>query len=86
MMYNLKTGGILKQISGVIVGYFTAISDRETAYGMSSAEIIREAVASYRYPVCFGFPAGHELPNRPLIMGSRIVLNVSDNYVNIETL
>lgn len=86
MMYNLKTGGILKQISGVIVGYFTAISDRETAYGMSSAEIIREAVASYRYPVCFGFPAGHELPNRPFIMGSRIVLNVSDNYVNIEIL
>ena len=86
MMYNLKTGGILKQISGLIVGYFTAISDRETAYGMSSAEIIREAVASYRYPVCFGFPAGHELPNRPLIMGSRIVLNVSDNYVNIEIL
>jgi len=85
MMYNLKTGGILEQISGLIVGYFTSITDRETPFGKTSAEIIREAVASYRYPVCFGFPAGHELPNRPLIMGSRILLEVSDNSVKIQS-
>ena len=86
MMYNLKTGGILEQISGLIVGYFTAITDRETPFGKFSAAINREAVAPYRYPVCFGFPAGHELPNRPLILGSRILLDVSDKAVNIENM
>ena len=86
MMYNLKMGGILAKISGLVVGYFTSITDRETAFGKTSAQIIREAVDSYRYPVCFGFPAGHELPNQPLILGSRINLNVSDNEVKIEIL
>ena len=85
MMNNLKTGHILEKISGLIVGYFTAITDGEAPFGKTSAEIIREAVDSYRYPVCFGFPAGHELPNMPLIMGSRILLNVSDNEVKIQT-
>ena len=41
-------------------------------------EIIREAVAGYGYPVVFGFPAGHELPNLPLLMGGRIRLEVTD--------
>ena len=84
MMLNLKTGGILSEISGLIVGYFTAITDRETPFGKTSSEIIAEAVDSYRYPVCFGFPAGHELPNFPLIMGGRILLNVADKEVNIK--
>ena len=83
MMLNLKTAKILEKISGLIVGYFTAITDRETPFGKTSSEIIAEAVAQYRYPVCFGFPAGHELPNQPLILGSRILFNVSDKEVNI---
>jgi len=85
MIYNLKAGHLLEKISGLIVGYFTAITDGEAPFGKTSAEIIREAVDSYRYPVCFGFPAGHELPNMPLIMGSRILLNVSDKEVKIQT-
>jgi muramoyltetrapeptide carboxypeptidase len=84
MMLNLKTGGILAKISGLIVGYFTAITDRETPFGKTSAEIISEAVSAYHYPVCFGFPAGHELPNSPLIMGSRILLDVSNKEVKIN--
>lgn len=85
MMQNLRTGNVLEKISGLIVGYFTAITDGETPFDKTSAEIIREAVEPYRYPVCFGFPAGHELPNMPLILGSRILLNVSDNEVKIQT-
>ena len=84
MMLNLKTGGILAKISGLIVGYFTAITDRESPFGKTSAEIISEAVSAYRYPVCFGFPAGHELPNSPLILGSRILLDVSNKEVKIN--
>ncbi len=86
MMLNLKTARILEKISGLIVGYFTAITDRETSFGKTTSEIIAEVVAPYRFPVCFGFPAGHELPNIPLIMGSKILLDVSENEVNIQTL
>ena len=85
MMRNLKTGKILEKISGLIIGYFTAITDRETPYGKSSSMIIREAVETYQYPVIFGFPSGHELPNIPLILGSKIQLKVTKEEVVIQT-
>lgn len=86
MMMNLKAGRVLEQISGLVAGYFTGIKDGEPPFGKTSFEIIKEAVAPYRYPVVFGFPAGHELPNYPLLLGSRISLNVSDDQVIIKTL
>ncbi|MCX6229183.1 MAG: LD-carboxypeptidase [Bacteroidia bacterium] len=86
MMLNLKTGGILKNLSGLIVGYFTAITDGEAPFEKSSEEIIREAVADYGYPVAFGFPAGHELPNKPLLLGGKVELKVSSDQVVVKML
>ena len=77
MLRNLQAGGILDQISGLIVGYFTSMKDGGTPYGQTSYQIIREAVAPYPFPVVFGFPAGHQLPNLPLLMGNTIALDVS---------
>ena len=77
MMQNLKAGGILEQLSGLIVGYFTGMKDGGTPFAKTSYEIISEAVAPYPYPVVFGFPAGHELPNHPLLIGGTITLDVS---------
>jgi muramoyltetrapeptide carboxypeptidase len=77
MMQNLKAGGVLETISGLIVGHFTGIKDGAAPYGKTALEIIREAVDPYDYPVVFGFPAGHELPNHPLLMGGRTALKVS---------
>jgi len=86
MIQNLKAGGILEKISGLVAGYFTGIKDGETPYGQTTYEIIKEAVAPYRYPVIFGFPSGHELPNYPLLMGGRVSLNVTENKVTFKTL
>jgi muramoyltetrapeptide carboxypeptidase len=77
MLRNLEAGGILSQLSGLIVGHFTGMRDGATPYGRSAFEIISESVAPYDYPVVFGFPAGHELPNQPLLMGGRVALDVS---------
>ena len=84
MMQNLKAGGILGNLSGMIVGYFTGMKDGETPYGRTAFEIISEAVAPYDYPVVFGFPAGHELPSYPLLMGGRISMDVSGGSVLIR--
>ena len=86
MMINLKSGRVLEKISGLIVGHFTDIKDGETPYGKNAYEIIREAVDEYRYPLIFNFPAGHQLPNWPLLMGSRIGLKVSGKEVNIKSI
>ncbi len=84
MMQNLKAGGVLEEISGLIVGYFTTMNDGAAAYGKTVLEIIREVVEPYDYPVVFGFPAGHELPNQPLLMGGKVSLEVSGNGVLIR--
>lgn len=84
MMGNLKTGGILERLSGLIVGHFTGMRNGGTPYGSTACEIIREAVEPYHYPVVFGFPAGHEMPNHPLLMGSRISLKVADAGVQVR--
>jgi muramoyltetrapeptide carboxypeptidase len=86
MMLNLKTGGVLKNLSGLIVGYFTAITDGEAPFEKSSEEIIKEAVSDYGYPVLFGFPAGHELPNKPLLLGGNISLKVTSEQVTVNML
>lgn len=84
MMMNLKYGGALSKLSGLVVGYFTDTKIPVTPFGLTAYEIIHEAVAEYNFPVVFGFPAGHELPNFPLMMGRTITLDVSDTTVVIE--
>jgi muramoyltetrapeptide carboxypeptidase len=85
MMLNLKAGKILEKISGLIVGYFTDMKEGEAAFGKNAFEIIREAAEKYHYPILFNFPAGHELPNWPLVMGARVKLNVTDDKVTLSS-
>lgn len=84
MMQNLKAGGVLGRISGLLVGHFTKMRDGQIPFGKNACEIIREAVEPWEYPVAFGFPAGHELPNDPMLMGGGIALNVSHNAVEVK--
>jgi muramoyltetrapeptide carboxypeptidase len=84
MMMNLKYGGGLSKLSGLIVGYFTDTKTSNTPFGKSANEIIRDAVEGFDFPVVFGFPAGHELPNYPLIMGSGISLEVMEETVLVK--
>lgn len=78
MMMNLRFGGVLSRLAGLIVGYFTDTKTNETPFGLTACEIIRQAVEGYPYPVVFGFPAGHEIPNCPLLMGGTAELEVTE--------
>jgi muramoyltetrapeptide carboxypeptidase len=79
MMMNLKRSGKLKNLAGLIVGGMTDMHDNTIPFGSSASEIIHNTVANYSYPVCFGFPAGHQDENLALIMGRRVSLKVSMN-------
>ena len=76
MMQNLRLGRVLERLSGLVVGQFTEMKDGATPYGTDAYGIIAEAVGGYGYPVWFGFPAGHDHPNRPLLLGARVNLSV----------
>ncbi|MDD2611166.1 MAG: LD-carboxypeptidase [Bacteroidales bacterium] len=89
MMHNLKFGGILKNLSGLIVGQFTDYEE-DPLFGKTVYEIIADAVSEYSYPVCFDFPTGHTDQNLPLMTGSSVNLKVNAdgaklNYINKST-
>jgi muramoyltetrapeptide carboxypeptidase len=41
-------------------------------------------VAEYDYPVCFGFPAGHIIDNRALILGGNYTLDISGSFTQLN--
>ncbi|MCB0431295.1 MAG: LD-carboxypeptidase [Flavobacteriales bacterium] len=78
MMVNLRRSGKLQGLAGLVVGGCTDMKDNQVPFGKTAEEIISDAVSSYGYPVCFGFPAGHVAENMPLIMGRKVFLEVDD--------
>jgi muramoyltetrapeptide carboxypeptidase len=85
MMHNLKLGGILSGISGLIVGNFSDYEE-DPLFGKTVREIIADSVSEYEYPVCFDFPVGHEGRNLPMICGATVSLDVSMEGVRLQFL
>lgn len=81
MMWNLKLGGKLDQLKGLIIGGFSDMHDNTVPFGMDAYQIISEAVKEYSYPVCFNFPFGHIDDNRAMILGKEAHLKVGENEV-----
>ena len=84
MMYQLDRSGKLEKLAGLIVGSFSEIKDTERPFGKSAYQIIRDIVAKYKFPVCFGFPVGHTRENYALVEGVGYKLRVSKNKVSLE--
>ena len=70
MMMALKRSGILKNLSGMIVGGMTDMKDNAVPYGQTAEEIIRHHVVDMGIPVIFDFPAGHTPKNACFFMGA----------------
>ncbi|NOQ25952.1 MAG: LD-carboxypeptidase [Bacteroidales bacterium] len=81
MMMNMKYGGKLENLKGLIVGGMTDMNDNQIPFGKSAYEIIRDAVAEYNFPVCFNFPIGHIKNNYALIFGAQVELEVGKEKV-----
>jgi muramoyltetrapeptide carboxypeptidase len=81
MMLQLKRCGKLKNLAGLVLGQFSDMKDTTPPFGKKVEEIIFEHVASYKYPVAFGFACGHEAPNFPLVLGGRYSLSVEEESV-----
>src|SRR5665647_3309104 len=81
MMRNLKLGGILSRISGLIVGNFSDYEE-DPLFGKTVREIIADAVSEYTYPVCFDFPVGHEGRNLPMTVSyTHLRAHETDSYL-----
>jgi len=79
MMMNLKRSCKLNNLAGLIVGGMTKMNDNAIPFGRTAEETISAAVSEYDYPVCFGFPAGHQEQNNTLILGRETELSVNED-------
>lgn len=84
MIHQLKLSGKLDELAGLIIGDFTDMKDNESPFGKSVHEIVSEAVEEFSYPVCFGFPAGHDKKNLALAFGKTWEMEVSEQEVKFE--
>ncbi|NPA46952.1 MAG: LD-carboxypeptidase, partial [Chlorobi bacterium] len=66
---SLHTAGLLKDLAALVIGHFTDIRHDDPPFPYSVKQIVRQVTAHENYPVFFGFPAGHESINYPLILG-----------------
>ncbi len=83
LMHQLKLSSKLKLLKGLVIGSFTGMQDNKTPFGKTAWEIISEAVGEYNYPVLFGFPAGHDAENLPLLLGAKYKLEVTAEVSNL---
>ena len=84
MMIQLKRGGKLQNLAGLIVGSFSDCQDNQVPFGKSAYEIIQEAVSDYNFPVCYNFPVGHEVENWAIPCGREVFLKVGVDEVLLE--
>ena len=85
MMYNLKLGGVLEKLSGLIIGQFTEYEE-DRSLGKELYDALAHLVKEYDYPVCFNFPVGHVPHNLPLIEGAKVSFEVATKGVNLRFL
>ena len=83
MLYNLKLGGVLDKLSGLIVGQFTEYEENRSL-GKPLYEALADILQPYDYPVCFGFPVGHVTQNMPLPCGAEALLEVGKKEVKLS--
>lgn len=77
MMVNLRLSGKLEQLNGMVIGGMSDMKVSASGFRKSYADIIREAVRDYTFPVIYGFAAGHVSPNKALIFGRTVTMHVS---------
>jgi muramoyltetrapeptide carboxypeptidase len=84
MFVNLRRAGKLSDLAGLIIGGFRMKPDDPgEEFGRTLYDIVREKTAPFKYPVCFGFPTGHQKHNVALKCGARYVLTVRKDTVEL---
>ena len=87
MFWSLKRSGKLSKLKGLIIGGFKIKPDDPgDEFGLTLEQIVLEKIGAYDYPVCFGFPVGHQKYNVALICGAKYQLDVASDGVNLQML
>ena len=87
MMMSLELAGVFRKIKGLIIGGMTNMGDEkdnnnyEESFDYFANQLISERLKKYDFPTLFGFPNGHILDNRPLIIGANIKMEIGEKVI-----
>jgi muramoyltetrapeptide carboxypeptidase len=85
MFWCLKRSGKLSHLKGLIVGGFKVKMDPDTEdFGKTLEQIVLEKVKTYKYPVCFDFPVGHQRNNFAFKCGVKHKLIVKEDVCSLN--
>lgn len=85
MMQNLSRSGVLRNVSAILVGYFTKITkSKDFSPSNDVWGVLRSYTDPLEIPVVYGVPAGHEQPNMALYMGRRVYVEVDEEGAAIH--
>jgi muramoyltetrapeptide carboxypeptidase len=76
MFQHLYRAGKFDNLAGLIIGSFTQMKDNSIPFGETIEQMVNRVTKGARYPVLFGFPAGHGRRNWPLRIGALAELSV----------
>lgn len=87
MFWNLKRTGKLDKLKGLIVGGFRIKPDDPgEEFGKTLYDIVLEKTKGLGYPVCFGFPVGHQKNNYAIKCGMNHRLDINSTATSLEEL
>lgn len=84
MMVHLGRAGLLKDLTGLIIGHMSGMHDNAIPFGSNAYETIKSITDKYDYPICFDFPVGHEADNRAIRCNELATLTVTENEVTFN--
>lgn len=84
LLLQLDRADVFSAISGLVVGHFTKMNDNIVPFGKSAYGIVKERISAYNFPVCYGFPVGHESRNMAMYCGREASLTVNDNGARVS--
>ena len=82
MMYSLKIHGVMPRVKGILVGDFAGCGD-EFQIGSIEEMFDKHTLADLQIPIAYGFRAGHNGVNWPLIEGAPVTLNVTTDRASL---
>lgn len=80
MFSTLHRSGKLATLNGLIIGGFNRIKTEDPGdeFGRDLYDIVLSKAGGYGYPICFGFPVGHQKNNYALVHGQKYKLIIND--------
>ncbi len=83
MMTSLKLAGKFKDLTALVVGGMNEMTETKIPWGKSPEAIISDVVKGYKFPVLFGFPAGHINNNHAFYIGSNAKIEINGDIARM---